>query len=730
MLTLLISIICLYIASLLRSIVLLWQTSIKQLWISIIIQLVVIARGFVFWWAPNANGNFLEQGLLGQTLVLLVASLGIVGIYLAERSFIKNEAIQKELIESQIRFSRLINQSPLAIQIVSKDGLLVDANLAWETLWQVKKEDLIDHYNLFEDEQLVQKGFLKVVETAKRTKTAVYIPNSFYSSSIPGRDGTNDRWLKGYLYPLETDNIENFALITEDITDQIDAETAYKQSENRWLQLVENYPEAVLLSVDYIFVYCNPATVKIFGAQKKEEILGKPLFDFNNEGKSKVLMERLAMLERGESTPPVEHQMVGLDGVKRDLISFSIPVTYQGKDAIQTVIRDVTKQKLNQRKLNHHEKLAAVGQLAAGIAHDFNNALSVISLNSELLLRDIELNAKVHKRVDLIHQQTLRAASLTAQILDFSRQSVIHLESINLNRFFEKFIELLRSILSEEITINLLNYDSENQLVIEADKSRLQQLFMNLAINSRDAMPNGGNIKIELLIGDSDHDKDFQEFYWPNGYAEIRFSDSGVGIPDEIMEHLFEPFYTTKQRGKGTGLGLAQVYGIVSQHNGIVQVNTDKTSGTMVSICFPLSLDDEVSENNISYEVNDTGNQELVLIVEDHTDSGEVLSDILEKLNYKTIVANNGLQALDVVNSTSEPIALIISDIVMPKLNGIEFAKKMLDRNSLIPIILMTGHPLSNQLDQVDSSNIHAVLQKPLNINVLSTTIFSALQKT
>ncbi|MEM7331271.1 MAG: ATP-binding protein [Chloroflexota bacterium] len=498
-----------------------------------------------------------------------------------------------------------------------------------------------------------------------------------------------------------------------------------KEIENRWQQLVENYPEAVLIAVNYTFVYCNPASVKVFGAESKEQLLGHSIFDTKTNKKREYLLKRLELLKKGQVAPMIERKLVGFDGVEREVNSFSIPVTYQGEEAIQIVIRDVTEQNLNQRKLNHHEKLAAVGQLAAGIAHDFNNALSVISLHSELLMRDEAVNPKDLKRVEIIHRQTKRAASLTSQILDFSRQSVIQLETIELIDFFSNFVELLKSILPERIVVDFLVVSPNTTFIVEADKSRLQQLFMNLAINSRDAMPNGGEISIELKNSAGYFGNDPQ--HGLNKFVEIVFRDTGSGIPKEIMEHLFEPFYTTKQRGKGTGLGMAQVYGIVSQHDGMIQVNTDESSGTIISICLPKSVKNHVVKGNKKSSLFKQGNRENILIIEDHHDSSHVLLDILNNLNYKTVIANDGEHALATLESSKVEFDLIISDIVMPKISGIEFAKFMIERDSKIPIILVTGHPLTNELENLHLPNIVQILQKPLEIATLSSAIYAAL---
>ena len=727
MLILLIILVTLYSISIFRSIFRWWETKVTQFWLSIVVQSAIAIRGITLWRVPALNGSFIEQGMPSQFLVLVAGALGLVGVQWAEQAILKNEATLKALKATQARFKLIINQSPLAIQLINKNGLLVDANEAWEALWQVDKTKYQYTYNLFRDKQLIQNEFLSHIELAQSGKT-VFVPHFIYTLDHPEKNIQITRWLRAHFYPLEPEDIENYVLITEDITDRIIAEEAIRESEDRWYQLVENYPEAVLISVNYHFVYCNPATVAIFGAQSKEDILGKPLFDFNNEGKSKVLMERLARLERGEPTAPYEHKMVGLDGAQRELISFSIPVTYQGEKAIQTVIRDVTTQNLNQRKLYHHEKLAAVGQLAAGIAHDFNNALSVISLNAELLLRNKKLDHKTHKRITLIHEQTQRAASLTNQILDYSRQSVIQLEPICLKDFFATFVELLKSILPQNIAIDWVD-PPEAVIVIEADKSRLQQLFMNLAINSRDAMPQGGTITISLETAVS-HQHAPPDQSWDNGSVTIIFKDTGGGIPDEIINHIFEPFYTTKQPDKGTGLGLAQVYGIVSQHHGLIHIDSQPNVGTSVCTTFPLSSNNrwEAEEPASAQDNFSLGHQELILVVEDHDESRAVISETLTVLNYQAILTRDGEEALQLLKNSPDPIILIISDIVMPRLNGIQLAQELADMAIPTPIILITGHPLSSQMDELGATNIVTILQKPLDVMALSSAITSAIQ--
>lgn len=706
----------------------------KQVLFFALIPLVFFVRSIATLKFSNFSILFLDatpipQIYLHRIYFISIRIAAILVTYYAENAFLTAKSNQDNLEQSERLFRLLMEQSPIAIQIANKDGLVTQVNSAWEKVWQVDRSKVIEKYNLFKDQQLKKLGIDELLRRVFKGEHVQFM-ETLYTPKESYQEG-RARWVQGYIYPIQDEKkkIHGIVLLTEDITDQHHTQQALVESEDRWSQLVENYPEAILISVDQVFVYCNPATIPVFGANSRDDIVGSSIYKFNNEGRSGTLLNRLKVLEEGGSLPPIEHVMVGLDGVKRDLISFSIPITYQGRKAIQTVIRDVTQRNREQALLHHRERLATVGQMAAGIAHDFNNALSVITLYSEILLKNRSLSEKDVKRVETIHQQANRAASLTSQILDYSRQSILKMEPVALLPIVEQFVHILESTLPENIKINLVKLGDSNY-VIEADQSRLHQLFMNIALNGRDAMPNGGKLTITLnaFAHDESFEKQINLKEKADEWVQIRFADTGYGIEEDDLDHLFEPFFTTKERNKGTGLGLAQVYGIVSQHRGNIRVESEIGKGATFIVTFPsATLPLEKTAVSLTSPILCYGQQERVLIVEDHENAQQALAEILQSLNYEVVIAQNGFEALNIIQQQDTSIDLVLSDVVMPEMDGQKMLVELRKSTITLPVLFMTGHPLNNRIAELQQYGISGYLQKPLNIETLSEALYKAL---
>lgn len=706
----------------------------KQVLFFALIPLVFFVRSIATLKFSNFSILFLDatptpQIYLHRIYFISIRIAAILVTYYAENAFLTAKSNQDNLEQSERLFRLLMEQSPIAIQIANKDGLVTQVNSAWEKVWQVDRSKVIEKYNLFKDQQLKKLGIDELLRRVFKGEHVQFM-ETLYTPKESYQEG-RARWVQGYIYPIQDEKkkIHGIVLLTEDITDQHHTQQALVESEDRWSQLVENYPEAILISVDQVFVYCNPATIPVFGANSRDDIVGSSIYKFNNEGRSGTLLNRLKVLEEGGSLPPIEHVMVGLDGVKRDLISFSIPITYQGRKAIQTVIRDVTQRNREQALLHHRERLATVGQMAAGIAHDFNNALSVITLYSEILLKNRSLSEKDVKRVETIHQQANRAASLTSQILDYSRQSILKMEPVALLPIVEQFVHILESTLPENIKINLVKLRDSNY-VIEADQSRLHQLFMNIALNGRDAMPNGGKLTITLnaFAHDESFEKQINLKEKADEWVQIRFADTGYGIEEDDLDHLFEPFFTTKERNKGTGLGLAQVYGIVSQHRGNIRVESEIGKGATFIVTFPsATLPLEKTAVSLTSPILCYGQQERVLIVEDHENAQQALAEILQSLNYEVVIAQNGFEALNIIQQQDTSIDLVLSDVVMPEMDGQKMLVELRKSTITLPVLFMTGHPLNNRIAELQQYGISGYLQKPLNIETLSEALYKAL---
>lgn len=391
------------------------------------------------------------------------------------------------------------------------------------------------------------------------------------------------------------------------------------------------------------------------------------------------------------------------------------------------VLRDVTQEKEIQQRVQQQDRLAAVGQLAAGIAHDFNNILAVILLYTQFISRTSELPKRPQELLRTIEQQTSQAANLIRQILDFSRQSMLERKPFDLLPLVETLVALLRRTLPENIHIELAH--TNETYFIEADSTRMQQVLMNLAVNARDAMPEGGSLQINLAHKTTTAPQSmYLEELPPGEWIQIEVTDSGEGIPPEILSKIFEPFFTSKELGRGTGLGLAQVYGIIQQHEGYIDVVTEVGKGTTFFIYFPALYTDNEAVNMADTTALQLGQKQKILLVEDNQVTREALSNSLNLLNYTVMTATNGREALSLLETAADEVALILSDVIMPQMGGIALFHTLQEQQWNIPIVLMTGHPLSQELENLQEMGLAGWLLKPPDLGNLSHLIANALE--
>ena len=392
------------------------------------------------------------------------------------------------------------------------------------------------------------------------------------------------------------------------------------------------------------------------------------------------------------------------------------------------VIRDFTAEKETQRRVQLQDRLAAVGQLAAGIAHDFNNILGAIILYTEMLLQTQGLSTKNRDRLATIYQQAERAATLTRQILDYSRRTAMDQTTMDLGPFLKDIKRLLSRTLPEGIQVKL-ECEDENY-VVNADPARIQQILMNLAFNARDAMLDGGELRFELsrLRIEPSELPPFRDMA-PGAWLQLRVSDSGVGIAPDILPHIFEPFYTTKGPGEGSGLGLAQVYGIVKQHDGYIDVKSQIGVGTTFIIYLPAIEVPEWSSVTALANVLVDGKEELILVVEDDKATQIAVRDILETLNYQVLTAANGREALEIIGQHNGAINLILSDLVMPEMGGVELYQELRVREIGTEVVFMTGYPLGTGTRELLDKKGVTWLQKPLRSDTLARLIREVLDR-
>jgi len=415
------------------------------------------------------------------------------------------------------------------------------------------------------------------------------------------------------------------------------------------------------------------------------------------------------------TSPPTKglwHEVKG-NGRVFEVIARPVESSSQSEQWV-LVINDVTRERQIQVQLQQQAQLAAVGQLAAGIAHDFNNIMAVIVLYSQMGLNSPDTTQRLNKYWEIVSQQAEQASDLIKQILDFSRRSVLERQILDLTAFLQKVVELLERTVPEHIALGL-NYGPE-QYTVFADPTRLQQIVMNLAINARDAMPAGGKLRLGLqhVIVEPNDASPLPEMM-PGKWVQLTITDTGTGIPPEVLPHIFEPFFTTKDVGKGTGLGLAQVYGIVKQHEGHIDVTTTAGMGTTFTIYLPALHSSSPETPALELPASVRGQGEVVLVVEDNPALREALSDTLQLLNYRVIVAANGREALAILEEQANNIALVLSDLVMPEMGGQTLFRIMKQRGLNLPVVMLSGHPLEQELVDMQAQGLAGWMIKPPN---------------
>ncbi|HMQ51009.1 MAG TPA: ATP-binding protein [Anaerolineae bacterium] len=405
------------------------------------------------------------------------------------------------------------------------------------------------------------------------------------------------------------------------------------------------------------------------------------------------------------------------------------PVTGQAESGGWVVlIRDVTHERETQLRAKQQDRLAVVGQLAAGIAHDFNNILTSIIGYTELTLVDPSVSQTAAQDLQRVIEQSQRAAKLVRQILDFSRQSIADKQPVDLMAFINEAARLFERTLPDNIRVTLTTEIDDLPYTVNADAVQLQQALSNLVLNAQDAMPDGGRLTLALSRLNVTSETTLETALPPGQWVTLTVSDTGHGIEPEHLPHLFEPFFTTREVGQGTGLGLSQVYGIVEQHSGQIKVASQPGVGTTVSLYLPL-ITPPVEPNSSPKSTSYTGQGQLILLVEDSPTVLTVNRSMLEYLGYRVLIATNGQEALDLFQQHQGEVDLVLTDISMPEMDGVTLAETLHTRDKSIKIIALTGYPLNLKAGNIGKAGFIEWLRKPLTLEQLAQVVRRVLQQ-
>jgi two-component system, cell cycle sensor histidine kinase and response regulator CckA len=524
--------------------------------------------------------------------------------------------------------------------------------------------------------------------------------------------------------------------VSQDITERKRVEEALKQSEAKHRLIANNISDVIWLydvALD-CFTYLSPSAKGLWGFEI-EEALHRKMQDILTPGSYRMLMEALpgqiAALKTGDDsarTQTYELEQLRRDGtiVMTETTITLIPDEQIYVRQIQGISHDITQRKLLQREFLQAQKMEAVGRLAGGIAHDFNNLLTIIIGYSDSLLNRLPRGAPAREELELIRRAGDRAAALTSKLLAFSRKQVLQPKVIDLQILIQDSLKLLRRLIGEDI--ELITTLAPDLGSVEADMAQLDQVMMNLAVNSRDAMPKGGKLTLEAanvsLNGDfaSDHAGARQ-----GEYVMLAISDTGFGMDAETKAHLFEPFFTTKAMGKGTGLGLATVYGIVTQSGGFISVESELGQGATFKIYLPRV---EKSDEQVTpIEMISPNGSGTILLVEDADDVRTLASRFLQEKGYAVLAANDGPSAIKMATQHAGPIHLLLTDMVMPGgMTGLDVAHMLRNSYPNVKVLVVTGYIGELAADGILPPDI-AVLHKPFTANDLLHQVHEALWK-
>ncbi|MGA8540739.1 MAG: ATP-binding protein, partial [Terriglobales bacterium] len=475
------------------------------------------------------------------------------------------------------------------------------------------------------------------------------------------------------------------------------------------------------------FLDVNPALINMLGYGSVEELL-----DLNARREVFVNPEELDRLaedyRRTGSLNGVEVHWKRKEGrvIIVRLSGSAASINDEPEEVLELIAEDITDRRQLEEQLRQAQKMDAVGRLAGGVAHDFNNLLMVINGYTEVLLDQLEAGGEMHHKVQSIQQAAERAATLTRQLLAFSRKQLLELKVIDVNNVIADMERLLRPLIGEHIElITRLSPDAGHT---RADAGQLEQVIMNLVVNAKDAMPAGGKLTVQSADVTIRQNLSEHHFIQPGRYAVISVSDTGHGMDTETQSRIFEPFFTTKEKGKGTGLGLSTVYGIVKQSNGYVFAQSELGAGTTFHVYLPRVEEFAEEQSPVKTQPNETGGCETVLLVEDEESVRELVRITLSSRGYKVLEAENGESGLQIAEDYKEPIDILITDVVMPGIGGRDLAKKLLALRPTVSVLYLSGYTEDAVIDQGAPSPAVAFLQKPFTLQNLAKKVREVLR--
>ncbi len=634
------------------------------------------------------------------------------------------------LRESERHYRTLVENAPEAIVVLDVEkGTFVDGNSNALRLFRLSREELLRASVSHVSAAVQSDG--RSAEAAERELIAQTLGGAVAHLEWVCRNSAGEEFpaeMRLVRLPSATRQLVRGSIT--DISERKRAEKALRESEARYRALVDHATYGIFWTTEPEgrLLHANPALAEMLGYESTADLLAvgftKALYRDPAE-QTKIVSEYMS---HGRANATVEWK-------RKDGKVITVRMTGRtamdpdGKsECVEVTVENVTERVALEKQLVQAQKFEAIGQLAGGIAHDFNNMIGAILGWADMGIEETDADSRLHRHFVKVHQQAKRAAALTRQLLAFARKQILEPRNVDLNQTVIETLSLLEKVIGSNIEINATLVP--DLAVVRADPTHLEQVVMNLCINARDAMPAGGALIIETSnITLDEHFCTLQPLAHPGEYAVLCVTDTGTGMDAATLDRIFEPFFTTKELGKGTGLGLATVYGVVRQHDGFVHVYSEPGAGSTFRCYFPVSVEASVPREKVEESAPVRGGSETILVAEDHEGLGQLAVETLTGLGYQVMLATDGETAAQNFHANRTRIDLVVLDVMLPKLSGPEVYARMRKDKSDLAVIFATGYsPDIAQLQKAQQEGL-PVLQKPYSPRDLARKVRETLDR-